>query len=169
MDKLFKFGIVAFAVSAATLAASAWIACGFVLTTDAMAPKLHEGDTIFINRLSKSVPKRGTLMLIRVPGTETQIIRRLIALPGDKIKIENCQVFINETSIPEPYLRVSGVVQGELIPLPIFFGPITVESDGLFFLADTRDGVTDSREFGSVKEEHLLGKVWCLFGRPVIL
>jgi signal peptidase I len=153
MDKLLKFGIVAAVAGAGMLAASAWIACGFVITTDAMAPKLHAGDMIFVNRLAKGVPNRGALMLIKVPDSEFQIVRRLIAFPGEEFKIENGEVFIDGKRLLEPYLTADDAVRGEILPPPIFYGPITVEEDGLFFLADTRFGELDCREFGSIKQE----------------
>lgn len=169
MDKLIGFLISVVVGAVAGLLLSAWIACGFGITTDAMAPKLSAGDTVFINRTSKDIPKRGTLMLIQVPKSETQIVRRLIALPGEEIKIENGAVFVNGTMLEERYLMPDNVAKGELIPPQIFFGPITVEEGGLFFLADDREQTMDSREFGSIKESGLLGKVWTLFGQPIIL
>lgn len=169
MDKLFGILISILVGAVAGLLFSAWIACGFGITTDAMTPKLKTGDTVFINRSSKEIPERGTLMLIKVPGGEAQIVRRLIALPGEEIKIESGVLFINGQIMSENYLTPDNVAKGELLPPQIFFGPIIVEEGGLFFLADDRTQTLDSREFGSVKKSDLLGKVWTLFGQPVVL
>lgn len=169
MDKLIGFLISLVVGLVAGFLLSAWIACGYGITTAAMTPKLNVGDTVFVNRNSQDVPERGTLMLIQVPDGEAQIIRRLIAFPGEEIKIENGAVFINGQRLEENYLIPDNVAKGEILPPQIFFGPITVEEGALFFLADDRTQTLDSREFGCVKKSALLGKVWTLFGQPIVL
>ena len=83
------------------------------------------------------------------------IIKRIIGLPGDTIRIENGDVFVNDVKLNEPYLKPgiktfrNGFSEG-IVPVP----------EGYFFaLGDNRPGSSDSRNYGFFKLSKIVGKV----------
>src|SRR3989344_1537330 len=74
---------------------------------NSMVPTFHNGDYILTDKLSYRLgePKRGDIIVLKNPRDESQdFIKRIMALPGDSIKIENNQVFVNGGAVDEPYL-----------------------------------------------------------------
>jgi signal peptidase I len=169
MDKSAKVLLILLFGVLCALVSVAWLASGFVMTTDSMEPKLKRGDVIFVTRIGMTgvTPKRSALMLIQVPDQEGQIVRRVIGLPGDIVEIDNNEVSIDGQKLDEPYL-FTGTEKLE-VPLPVSFGPVTVPEGFYFFLADDRAEGKDSREFGYVPRDRLVGKVITLFGYPIAL
>jgi len=87
-------------------------------------------------------------------------IKRVIALPGEKIKIENGIVYINDKPLEEPYLQ-EGVITEALTNN--YFMELTVPEDSVFAMGDNRKQSTDSRSFGCIPIEKIESKVWIRF------
>ena len=144
-----------------------WFASGYVMSSAAMEPAIAKGDTVLVNRMALRTrqPRRGEIVLLQVPEEEAQVVRRVIAFAGETVEIQNGEVFINGQKLDEPWIRLLDDSEPlQEISVPTSYGPEVVEDDSCFVLGDNRGGSVDSRSFGQIKRDQLLGRVWTLFG-----
>ncbi len=166
------------------------------IPSGSMRPNLLEGDVVFVNRLAYDIklpltdvvlahlndPKRGDIVTFTSPADGKRLIKRLIALPGDRVEMRNKQLFINgkraeyelQTLTTEtlsqgnslPAVRVSEKVAGKqrvIQWLPDLhratdFAPMVVPADSFLMLGDNRDNSVDSRYIGLVPRNVLIGR-----------
>ncbi len=136
----------------------------FVVDGESMDYTLHDGDRVFVNKLSYRLhdPNRGDVVVLHeIDGTaERDLIKRVIALEGEKIEIRNCEVRINGVVLDEPYLDPEVVTPtdcgGE-------FAAQVVPEDHVFVMGDNRGGSMDSRVIGSIDEDDLVGRAFVVF------
>ena len=142
---------------------------------DHMAPALQAGDRLLANRL-KVKPTRGQLVLIKRPGSQRLMIRRVVGLPGERVAVIKEVLQVDG----QPALRevVGQVVLGGkkmklvqerlgLVEYPVLsdpgrrsadFSSITLEGS-YFVLADSRNHGSDSRDFGPVPPDRILAVI----------
>ena len=125
----------------------------------AMSPAVNAGDRIAVNRLAYLLtnPKRGDVIQFRsAQDAGTVFLRRVVALPGETVQIRDGSVYINQTSLPEPY--ASGILQYAGTAAP----PLTLSEDEYFVMSDNRSNNFDSRDptVGTVKRNTVSGKAW---------
>lgn len=89
-------------------------------------------------------------------------IKRVIALPGEHVKIENGKVYINGTELEEPYLQPNVVTTVDAKNYN-YFSEFTVPEGYVFAMGDNRSQSTDCRAFGCVPVEKVESKVWIRF------
>jgi signal peptidase I len=161
-----------------------------------MRPNLLEGDMVLVNRLAYDFklpltdivltrmdePRRGDIVVFRSPKGGTRLIKRIIALPGDRVEMRNEVLIINGVAAtyhnPEALqetmagnttrqaLRLTEVIGNEPwriqlfdgVPAPRFFGPVEVPAGSYLMLGDNRDISADSRYFGFVPRNLLIGQ-----------
>jgi len=107
-------------------------------------------------------PKRGDAVIFRYPGNPSvNYIKRIIALPGEKIKIDNNKVTIINATHP------GGVVLDETyLKNPITVGPDngpfekTLGENEYFVMGDNREHSSDSREWGVLPKANIIGRAW---------
>ena len=90
---------------------------------------------------------------------KTSYIKRVIALPGEHVKIYNNKVFINNELLEEPYLQKDVLITSLDGP----FTDIVVPQDCVFVMGDNREKSTDSRRFGCIPISKIESKVWIRF------
>ena len=90
---------------------------------------------------------------------KTSYIKRVIALPGEHVKIYNNKVFINNELLEEPYLQKDVLTTSLDGPLT----DIVVPQDCVFVMGDNREKSTDSRRFGCIPISKIESKVWIRF------
>ena len=90
---------------------------------------------------------------------KTSYIKRVIALPGEHVKIYNNKVFINNELLEEPYLQKDVLTTSLDGP----FTDIVVPQDCVFVMGDNREKSTDSRRFGCIPISKIESKVWIRF------
>jgi signal peptidase I len=89
-----------------------------------------------------------------VPASARDFVKRVIGLPGDEIRIEAGQVYVNDVLLDEPYVVFED---------PSDYGPVTVPEGSLFFLGDNRPNSSDSRRsLGMVDEDLVVGRAWVI-------
>lgn len=126
--------------------------------TGSMEYTIIPGDRLIGNRLAyiSSGPERGDIIIFHYPDNEEEIyVKRVIGLPGETVRIENAQIFINDSEVPleETYLKEEWIVAT---------GPYTFEvPEGSYFvLGDNRNDSWDARYWTNtyVSEDKILGK-----------
>jgi signal peptidase I len=113
-------------------------------------------------------PKRGEIVVFETPpkacGVGGTFVKRVIGLPGDKLEIRLIRgdgyVFINGNRLEESYVRP------DRRQIHTAFGPVTVPKDHYFMLGDNREQSCDSREWGALPRENLIGKVFATYWPP---
>ncbi|CAN5360603.1 signal peptidase I [soil metagenome] len=117
-----------------------------------MEPTLRAGDVVLVGRLS-GAPEvhRGDLVVFRDPDRALSL-KRVIGLAGDRVAIRDGVLEVDGRPLREDYVS-TGASDG------VFFGPITVAAGTVFVLGDNRDDSIDSRSYGAVEVEHLVGPV----------
>ncbi len=137
----------------------------FIGVTDvyqhSMRTTLHSGDRLMVLKVHKHVGSvsRGQVVTFHLEGQLGAFVKRIIALPGEKVDIREGQILINGVVLDEPYAR------GPTVPgaLPL---PYTVPAGSYFMLGDNRNQSNDSRMFGAVAHERLVGLVLFRFWPP---
>lgn len=125
-----------------------------------MYPNFHDGDYIITDKVTYKVsePKRGDVVVFKNPKDETQdFIKRIMGVPGDTINVKNGHVYLNGKLLEEPFLKP------EVITNPGFFlqegESVTVPEGRLVVMGDNRSNSSDSREWGYITKEEIIGRV----------
>ena len=115
-----------------------------------MTPTLEAGDLVLVQRGPGDLQRRA-LVVVRHPDTGEQLVKRAVALAGDTVRIDDGVLVVNGAPVCEAIDpdRIDGV----------FFGSVTVPPDEVFVLGDDRRDSIDSRDFGTVPEDDVLGHV----------
>jgi signal peptidase I len=117
-----------------------------------MEPYLRSGEYVLINTFAYRIgtPRRGEIVAFRHEGdARTLFIKRVIGLPGDRIRIDRGQVYLNGNRLEEPYVRHA---DGRS------FGEVLVPPSSVYVLGDNRAESEDSRSFGPVSDDRLIGR-----------
>jgi len=129
--------------------------------SDSMAPTLRSGAAVVIDKLSFRWrdPRRGEIVTASDPGTGEPIVKRVVAVGGDHIGIEDGRLVRNGAPVDESYIDNTDM-DG------YYFGPVTVPSGEVFLLGDHRADSVDSRRYGTVPVGDLEGRLLvALWGR----
>jgi signal peptidase I len=136
----------------------------FVVEGSSMYSTLETGDRVFVNKMSYRLhdPNRGDVVVLHeVTGaSERDLIKRVIALPGETVEMTNCQVKVDGRTLVEPYLDPEVVT---LNNCGQNFEPILVPEDHVFVMGDNRGGSQDSRAIGPIDEDDLVGRAFVVF------
>jgi signal peptidase I len=122
-----------------------------------MEPNLHTNQRLVIEKVSYRFhgPRRGDIVVLKLPDQSDELlIKRVIGLPGERVEIRDGHVYVDGALLDEPYLdqRTPGNMASRIIP------PLHV-----FVLGDNRMASNDSRAFGPVSLDNLLGKAWASY------
>jgi signal peptidase I len=119
-----------------------------------MLPRLVDQDRLFINKFVYRFEaiNRGDVVVFHYPrNPQLSYIKRIIAIPGDRLEIDRGQVYVNGKALDEPYVP-------EQYRDTRSYDPIVIPKDEYFVLGDHRSIASDSREFGTVKRDLIYGK-----------
>jgi len=144
---------------------------GIYVASASMEPTLHVGTNFFLEKLTLrfSKPRRGDIVVFVSPvNPGKDLIKRVIAVGGDKIEIKDKEVFLNGTKLDEPYIkhtRSNEILQGDNIE------PLDVPRDSVFVMGDNRDESGDSRDWKNKDTGQHIYFVTCdsIKGRIILL
>jgi signal peptidase I len=163
-------GVVVVAVVVAILL-RAFVVATYSIPSGSMEPTLQIGDRIVVDKLSYDLHgvDRGNIIVFSTPPLEdcagprvSDLVKRVIALPGETISLSDGRVYINGHVLPEPWLPA--VVQTETYPGPssapyALHNPYKVPAGDVYVMGDNRTASCDSRYWGPVAESTIVGKV----------
>lgn len=130
----------------------------FYIPSLSMAPTLKVNDRVLVNKLSYDLHdvNRGDLVVFESPpneGSQTKdLIKRVIGLPGETVESREGQIYINGQVLQEPYL------QDDITTGPM--EKVTVPPDHLWVMGDNRANSRDSRFFGAIPEDLVIGRAF---------
>lgn len=161
--------------------------------TGSMKPTIQEGDRVVVNKLAYDLkipfttvnvwkwgdPKRGDIVVLFSPRDGTRLVKRVVALPGDRVEMRDNQLFINgqfarqspisfESSEDQgPAYVLDEDLSGHMHKIMISpeiggtaksFGPQVVPAGHYFVLGDNRDNSNDSRYIGFIERRRIVGE-----------
>jgi signal peptidase I len=151
----------------------------FKIPSGSMEPTLLVGDHLLVNRLSYVMkvpftdivllnlgrPERGDVLVFRYPVDRTKdFIKRVIGREGDTIEIRDKVIYLNGQKMEDPHAFFA---EDSMIPAAFAprdnFGPVTVPKDCYFVMGDNRDRSLDSRFWGFVRKNDLVGRALVLY------
>ena len=121
----------------------AWVGEPIYVASPSMEPTLKTGTMLVLDKLTLRMrpPRRGDVLSFRSPVEDRDLLKRVIALPGESVELREKSVYINGKELYEPYTvhsRAGERLVGDNI------GPLIVPENGLFVLGDNRDESNDS-------------------------
>ena len=150
---LFEFVELIVITLAAVVLFTTFIMRHSVVEGSSMEGTLYENEHLMISDLFYT-PERGDIIVCEDYSTTLRkpLVKRVIALPGERIQIMGDKVLINGVELKEDYVFIDGELEEYNID-------IVVPEGELFIMGDHRNNSTDSRDFGPIKEESVIGKV----------
>jgi len=137
----------------------AFFLAAFYIPSESMVPTLEKGDRVLVNKLSYKLHDvhRGDVVVFERPPNEPDngikdLIKRVVALPGETIEVRDCKVLINGNPLQEPYVKQW--------TRTCTSAPKTVGDNEVFVMGDNRDDSQDSRFFGPISQDLIVGRAF---------
>jgi signal peptidase I len=119
-----------------------------------MEPNLHTNQRVVVEKVTYRVfhgPRRGDIVVLDLPNQSDMLIKRVIGLPGETIEVRGGEVHIDGERLDEQWAtRLGG---GD-------YGPYTILPLHVFVMGDNRGSSNDSRSFGAVHVDDVVGRAW---------
>ncbi|MGF1570179.1 MAG: signal peptidase I [Nodosilinea sp.] len=137
-----------------------------IVPSESMQPTLEVGDRTFVRRQPTYQPRSGEIVVFHNPerpppaagaDSDTLIVKRVIALAGQRVEVRQGQVWLDGSALAEPCLTESPDYQ---------WGPQTVPKNHLFVLGDNRNNSRDSHVWGFLSQVNMLGPAYKIYWPP---
>ena len=117
-----------------------------------MLPTYRSGSLNLVNRLAylNQKPSRGDIVAIKLAGPHVLYVKRIIALPGERISLTEGQVYVNGVPLLEPYVRNRS---------PWDVSEVTLTSREYFVIGDNRGMRVTDHDFGRVDASRIVGRI----------
>ncbi|HZK18917.1 MAG TPA: signal peptidase I [Clostridia bacterium] len=127
----------------------------FYIPSESMEPTLSVGDRIIVSKftykIGESLPHRGDVIVFRFPlDTSRNFVKRVVALGGETLTVRDSRLYIDGNYVPEGYLP-EGLEFDD-------YGPVRVPEGTLWVMGDNRNDSDDSRRWGALDEDLIVGK-----------
>jgi signal peptidase I len=131
----------------------------FKIDGSSMEPNLHHGEYVIVDKVTYlfGAPQRGDVIVFQRDDEQRDYIKRVIGLPGDHIEVSQGQVYINGRPLDESYINrpTNGQVRARLLGAGEYF-----------VMGDNRSNSKDSRDFGPIQLNTVLGRAWIIYWPP---
>ncbi len=152
-----------------------FIVQAFQIPTGSMEPTLLVGDFLLVNKFihaNTALPlesvilprrdiRRGDIVVFKSPpDLSKDFVKRVIALPGETLRVKDKQVFVNDRPLEEKYkvhIYPNYIMDGDN------YGPVTVPPGHLFVMGDNRDNSADSRVWSFLPIDNIKGRPWIIY------
>ena len=153
---MLQIGLLITLSTASYIVASSFIWRSVQVVGSSMEPTLHNGEFCILNRFAVHYrnPSVGEVVVFKDPADTKLSVKRVIAAPGDTVEIREGSVYVNGNPIREDYLG-DGVKTFALRSSDA--EPIQLTDDRFYVLGDNRSNSADSREYGPVTRDQILG------------
>lgn len=189
-----EYSISFFPVLALVLVLRSFLAEPFQIPSESMVPTLHTGDFIVVNKFAYGIrlpvigtkvfdvdmPKNGEVMVFIPPHKDDYFIKRVVGIPGDTVRYEDKQLYINGEPQPlefiatlppgNPSYQVFSETLGDIehrihrdLRRRSEDGEWVVPEGHYFMMGDNRDQSSDSRFWGLVSEDQIVGKAFAIW------
>jgi signal peptidase I len=157
LSSLFDVVLIVGAAFVLALLIQQFLVKPFYIPSPSMSPTLVEGDRVLVNRLLYRFdsPDRGDIVVFHPPvAPREDYIKRVVAVGGDSVEVREGRLFVNGRAQEEPYLEenMEGSYALEKVP-----------RGHVFVMGDNRNSSGDSRVFGPVAEESVIGKAFLVY------
>jgi signal peptidase I len=117
-----------------------------------MLPTLEDGQLLFVNRLAYvgGGPRRGDIVAISLAGRRVLYVKRVVGLPGERLRIERGTVFVNGQPLEEPYVERRQ---------PWEVGEVALGDGEYLVIGDNRGMAASNHDFGKARRERIIGRV----------
>lgn len=155
-QQLFQCCVVGILAFASYFLISHYILQSVQVQGRSMYPTLQNADRYFLNRLIYEIraPKRGEIVVLKDPTDGSYCVKRVVALPGEALYFKDGNLFVNGAQLPEPYLPF-GVKT--FTPEKVQDEMVQIGSGKYFVMGDNRNDSFDSRFYGPISRESILG------------
>ncbi|MEK9156396.1 MAG: signal peptidase I [Patescibacteria group bacterium] len=159
---LFKTGLIVFVLA---FSLRYFVIQPFIVDGESMMPNYVNNEYLLAEKVSYIVgkPKRGDVVVFRYPGNPNiNYIKRIIGLPGETVRIENSQVIVSNSQNPYGEVLGENYLPKETKTLTGNSGDMerTLGPGEYFVMGDNRQHSSDSREWGVLPYENILGRSW---------
>uniref|UniRef100_UPI00403F68C9 signal peptidase I n=1 Tax=Paenibacillus sp. KS-LC4 TaxID=2979727 RepID=UPI00403F68C9 len=145
----------------------------FMVEGESMLPNFETGERLIVNKILYKFrePDRGEVVVFHVPQQGRDFIKRVIGLPGDTIRVQGDDVFINDVKLEETYIADAikqAHANGQLYNNESDFPneritEAIVPEDTIFAMGDNRSNSQDSRALGYISDKELVGRAEVIF------
>ena len=124
------------------------------VASESMEPTLHDGSVVLVDKIGPRLRgvHRDDVVVFASPQDGRDAIKRVVAVGGQQVAIRDAELYVDGTLVREPQVdrsRIDG----------LWFGPVTVPERTVFVLGDARSGSVDSRVYGPVPLDSIVGRV----------
>jgi signal peptidase I len=155
---LIEIAVIVAAAFAIAMLVQAFIIKPFTVHQVSMKPTLLEGDRILLSRLTYHFrdPKAGDVVVFHSPLHEGEdLVKRIVAVAGDRVAVHAGDLYVNGLVVEEPYLLepdFGGELREQVVP-----------PNHVFVMGDNRDESGDSRLFGPIDTDLIIGEALCIY------
>lgn len=148
---------------AAALLLITFVVRSFFIPSESMLPTLQVHDYILVNKFVYrfSHPMRGDILVFHPPHLhdpeKKDFIKRVVALEGDEVAVRDGKVYLNGAALDEPYIAAPPLSD---------YGPKRIPAGHIFMMGDNRNNSDDSRNWGPLPLENVVGKAFLIFWPP---
>ena len=143
--------VVGVALIVAIVLVKIFVAEPFRIPSQSMEPTLKPGDQALVAKLSGKPPHRGDLVVFHAPKTGELLLKRVVAIGGDTVGLEDGVLVVDGRMVRESFVDYPSIDS-------VYFGPVRVRPGTVFVMGDNRANSEDSRDFGAVPSDRIIGR-----------